>query len=352
MNAACTYLTHLLLPDFGDWRPILSVYYLTYACDFRCPYCSDGSGTPYFRLRSPVLPADRVMDLFGIIRRHCGYLVITGGEPLQHPEYAEILNRLPALRFRGVVLTTNGYHLDQALPAVTRSVTELVVSLQTLDSTKADIEYGRPGAHQRILANIELAANHPGRKYSIIISCVATPENLGDLHGVYQYARHRGFRLAVCPQLVGVKAHHALENNGEYREFFDFLIARKNEGALIQGTVDYLEYLRDLKKFKCRPFTMLVVAPTGEVCYPCLELGHHAGNLLDEPDLHRIRRSGFRRFGPQPDCGTQCHSACALGFARILANPLSILREGVLMASIKTSRAAAPAVSFDSNPMR
>ena len=332
MNAACSYLSHLLRPRSNSWRPILSVYYLTYACDFRCPYCSDGSGTPYFRLRSPVLPADKVLDLFGVIRRHCEYLVITGGEPLQHPAYAEILNRLPALRFRGVILTTNGYHLDQALPAVASSVTELVVSLQTMDSAKADIEYGRAGAHERILENIARAASHPGRKYQIVISSVATPDNLADMRDVYQFARDRGFRLAVCPQLVGVKAHHRLENNPEYREFFDFLIAAKQQGARIQGTVDYLEYLRDLKKFSCRPFTMLVVGPTGEVFYPCLELGQPAGNLLDEPDLRRLRRSACERFGPQPDCGTQCHSACALGFARILANPLSILHEGWLMA--------------------
>ncbi|MCX6880155.1 MAG: radical SAM protein [Verrucomicrobia bacterium] len=332
MNAACTYLSHLLRPDSRAWRPLLGVYYLTYACDFRCPYCSDGSGTPYYRLRSPVLSAERVLALFGIIRRHCDYLVITGGEPLQHPEYAEILHRLPARRFRGVILTTNGYHLDQALPAVARSVTELVVSLQTMDSTKADLEYGHPGAHQRILANLERAASHPGRKYQIIISSVATPENLADLRGVCQFAGSCGFRLAVCPQLVGVKAHHALENNPDYRGFFNFLIAAKQQGASIQGTVDYLEYLRDLKKFRCRPFTMLVVAPTGEVFYPCLELGHFAGNLLAEPNLHRIRQMGCQRFGSQPDCGTQCHSACALGFARILAKPLSILHEGCLRA--------------------
>jgi len=350
-SPAWTYFSHLLRPHATSWRPILSVYYLTYACDFRCPYCSDGSGTPYYRLRSPVLLAERVLDLFRIIRRHCEYLVITGGEPLQHPQYAEILNRLPALRFRGVILTTNGYHLDQALPAVTRSVTELVVSLQTLDSAKADTEYGRAGAHQRILDNLERAASYPGRKYQIVISCVATPDNLGDLRDVYQFARERGFRLAVCPQLVGVKAHHALENNPQYRGFFNFLIAEKKRGANIQGTVDYLEYLRDLKKFSCRPFTMLVVGPTGEVFYPCLELGHHAANLLAEPDLNRIRRTGCDRFGPQPDCGTQCHSACALGFARILANPLSIMHEGWLMARAKTSRSAAPAGSSDSNPI-
>jgi hypothetical protein len=80
--------------------------------------------------------------------------------------------------------------------------------------------------------------------------------------------------------------------------------------------------------------------PQTAVFYPCLELGHYAGNLLSEPNLHLIRRSGCEKFGPQPDCGTQCHSACALGFARILANPLSLMHEGLLMAMAKTRQAA------------
>jgi MoaA/NifB/PqqE/SkfB family radical SAM enzyme len=332
MNSAGKYLLHLLQPDSTKWHPILSVYYLTYACDFRCPYCSDGAGEPYYRLPSPVLSADRVRELFGIIRRHCEYLVITGGEPLRHPECESILRQTADLRFRGVILTTNGYHLETMLPAMADSVTELVVSLQTMEAAKADASYGRRGAHQRILENLERAAKYPGRQYQVILSSVATPDNLEDLYGVYRYAQARGFRLAVCPQLVGVKAHVSLEDNRAYRDFFDFLIAEKKRGGRIQGTVDYLEHLRDLRKFKCRPFTMLVVSPTGEVFYPCLELGHFAGNLFAEPDLHRLRQQGCQQFGPPPACGTQCHSACALGFARILDNPASLLHEGYLMA--------------------
>jgi MoaA/NifB/PqqE/SkfB family radical SAM enzyme len=162
------------------------------------------------------------------------------------------------------------------------------------------------------MANIERAAHYPGRKYEIIISSVVTPENISDLYQVYRFCKERGFRLAACPHLVGVKANQALVVSRDYRQFFDFLIAEKRRGGFIQGTVDYLEYMRDLRKFSCRPFTMLVVSPTGEVFYPCLELGQFAGNLLAQPDLHQLRQEGLKRFGPQPDCDTRCHSACAL----------------------------------------
>jgi hypothetical protein len=117
------------------------------------------------------------------------------------------------------------------------------------------------------------------------------------------------------------------------------LISEKKQGQRVFGTVAYLEQMRDLVNYQCHPFTMLVVSPTGDVFYPCLELGHNAGNLLETTDLHAIRREGERRFGPQPDCGTQCHSACALGFATILERPSALIQESYLMAKGALKRA-------------
>ncbi len=331
MNTVGSFLHHLWINDPQKWYPLLSVYYLTYACDFRCSHCSDGHGEPYYRLSSDTLPGARVLELLRIIRRHSDFLVVTGGEPLQHPDFAQVLAGLEDLKFRGVVLTTNGFWIDRFLGGVIDSIGYLAFSLQTLDSRKGDAGYGgRSGVHERVLANLDRAARHQGRRYEIIISSVVMPENIDDLYEIYRFAQRRGFRLAVCPQLVGVKAHPALAGNRDYREFFDFLIAEKKRGGLIQGTVDYLEYMRDLRKFVCRPFTMLVVSPVGDVFYPCLELGHPAGNLFQQPDLHRLRQQGFKRFGPQPDCDTRCHSGCALGFSRLLARPASLVHEGAL----------------------
>ncbi len=331
MNAGLGFLYHWLIDSPDRWHPLLSVYYLTYSCALRCSHCCDGSGIPYPLLPDQPLPADRVHRLLSHIRKHCEFLVITGGEPLQHPEFSTITRRLKALRFRGVVLTTNGLNLEPHLDAIAESVDFLVFSLQTLDSEKADAWYGGGrGIHQRVLANIEKTRLLRKRRFKIIISSVVTPQNIEDLHGVWDYAKARGFRLAACPQLLGVKAHPALAESSDYRAFFDFLIAEKRKGGRIQGTVDYLEYLRDLRKFACRPFTMLTVSPNGDVLYPCLELGQVAGNLLDEPNLHRLRLAGLKRFGPQPDCDTRCHSACALGFSRLLANPASALHEAAL----------------------
>ena len=350
--SARNFVHHLCRDAPDRWYPLLGVYYLTYACDFRCPHCSDGAGNPYPTLRSPVLSAERVAELLRIIRRYCDYLVLTGGEPLLHPEFAQVMADLPRLKFRGVILTTNGYALATALPAVAKAVRHLVVSLQTLDSAKADVWYGRgSGTHQQILDHIAQAARLPDRRFDMIISSVVTPENIEDLYRVYAFACRHGLRLAACPQLVGVKAHAALVDNPTYRKFYDFLIAEKRKGANIQGTVDYLEHMRDLRKFRCHPFTMLVVSPTGDVFYPCLELGQPAGNLLEEANLHRLRQAGCERYGPQPECDTRCHSACALGFSRVLEHPASLLDEVWLQARawFSNGRPAPPAASSGSN---
>ena len=321
MNAIGSFVYHLCSKprDALRWYPLLSVYYLTYACELRCRHCSDGNGEPYHCLPAKTLPGAKVIDLLRIIRRHSDFLVLTGGEPVLHPDFAEVLRGLKELKFRGVVLTTNGLSIDRFLSEVADSIQYLVLSLQTLDSKRGDAGYGaRNGVHERVMANIERAARHSGRKYEIIISSVVTPENIPDLYEVYRFCQERGFRLAACPQLVGVKAHPALVGNQDYRQFFDLLISEKRKGRAIQGTVDYLRYMRDLQKFSCRPFTMLVVSPVGQVFYPCLELGQFTGNLLQQPDLHELRQEGLNALARSRIAILVATRACALGFSRLL----------------------------------
>ncbi|HET8538464.1 MAG TPA: radical SAM protein [Anaeromyxobacter sp.] len=334
------YLRHAASRSPRGFHPLLAVHYLTYACRFRCPYCCDGHGVRYSDLRSPTLRAAEALELYARIRRRCDFLVITGGEPLDHPEVDEILTALPRLRFDGVVLTTRGEALDGHLDAL-EAVPSLVVSLDTVDPVKGDAWLGTPGTHARILRNLQLAASRR-RRGSIVVSTVATPENLPDVAEVHRFAKELGLRHSVSPQLVGVHPHPALFERAEYRALMDGLVREKRAGGAVEGTVAYLEYLRDLKPFGCRPSTVLAVSPAGDVFYPCLELGNVAGNLLAEPDLDRIRAAGKERFGPEPRCGPRCQSPCALGFALLFARPWIVLDEGwrALLAALRSSRRA------------
>jgi len=326
LRAVHNYLRHALSRSPAGFYPLLAVYYLTYRCGCRCPFCSDGEGRPYWTLDDPALPAPRVLELLARIRRHTDHLVLTGGEPLEHPEVDAVLSGLPALGFDGVVLTTNALALAGHLGPIQRAVRYLVVSLSSLDEATADRWLGRPGALGHALGQIELARRTRPAGQEIIVSAVATPDNLEGLPALYRWSQARGFRFALCPQLVGVHPHPALRAAPAYRAMFELLLAEKRRGARVNGSRLYLEHMRDLTQFRCRPSTTLAVAPDGGVYYPCLELGQVAGNLLAE-DLHAIRAAGLRRFGPEPACDNRCQSACALGFALILNHPASLLAE-------------------------
>jgi MoaA/NifB/PqqE/SkfB family radical SAM enzyme len=318
-----------VFPRSARWDPFLSVFYLTYACDFRCFYCSDGKENPYYSLDTHYSDLDTALEITRGIRRFTNRLIITGGEPLLHPNAAEFLKRISAFHFSDVVLTTNGYYLDDAmLQSISGSITECVFSLDTLDPDKADdICKKGPGTFCRIMENIERAACLENRSFNITISSVATPGNIADLYDVFSYARKNGFTYAIAPRLRGVKADAELSADSEYRTFFDFLISEKKRGVKIFGTPLYLSYMRGLKKFDCIPFSMLVVSPRGDIFYPCLEIGNYAGKIQVTTDLHCVRRNAAMNFGPPPLCGTQCHSACALSFALLFKYPLSFFPE-------------------------
>ena len=332
MQDVATYLHHKWSASRSHWRPFLSVFYLTYACDFRCCYCSDGSGKPYYKSAQPHPSAETALTILTKIRRYTKRVVITGGEPLNHPDFGRIMSRLPDIGFKEVILTTNGYCLDQYLHQISRAVSSLVISLDTLIPERADAINGTPGGtFKKIVANLERADHYHPKKYRILISSVLTPDNIHDLYALYDFCHRKGYLLAVCPQLVGVKVHPDLIENDAYKHFYDFLIARKKRGGLVYGTPLYLKYLRNLRRFHCYPFTMLTISPEGEVFYPCLEIGRSAGNILGDEDLHQLRQKGRSTYGPQPNCGNQCHSACALGFSLIIDHPLSMLQEIYLL---------------------
>ncbi len=94
MDAATKYLYHKFVNDPNRWHPFLAIYYLTYRCDFRCPYCSNGLGEPFYRLSQETLPADSVLETLARVRHACDYIVITGGEPLKHPDFGEVIERV------------------------------------------------------------------------------------------------------------------------------------------------------------------------------------------------------------------------------------------------------------------
>lgn len=93
--------------------PVPSLRYLelqiTDRCNLRCRHCYLGKG------RSNVLPLATILDILVEFEKIQGLrLLITGGEPLRHPQFDALNAALPSFAFRKVLLT-NGLLLSPAL---------------------------------------------------------------------------------------------------------------------------------------------------------------------------------------------------------------------------------------------
>lgn len=325
------FFYHKIHKSGSRWYPFLTVYYLTYACTFRCPYCSDGHQIPYYQLEFEEPSKENALNIIGSIRNYTDSLALTGGEPLEHKNLNEILSVLHTFKFREIILTTNGFNLDQLAEEGLNNLTNLVVSIDTMEVSKADKIYGLgSGTFQKILSNLDQLRYLNPKHLKVTLSSVITPENIQDLYEVFSFAQENQFEFAAAPQLHGVKPHPHLEDNDDYQQFFDFLIHEKKQGANIFNTPLYLKYLRDLENFACHPFTMLIISPEGNVFYPCLEMGHNAGNITTNQPLHQFKKQGEAAYGPQPKCPNQCHSACALSFSLLFEKTTRYLVEYLL----------------------
>ena len=312
------------------WYPLVAFYYLTYSCGLKCFYCSDGKGRPYYTLKSDEPDTDTLIRILSSIKKYSDNICLTGGEPLDSKNFNIALSTLNTLKFKKIILTTNGIKFEEYADIISRYVDNLIFSLDSMNKTSLSNWYGCDEVTaEKIIQSIKSAAMKKKRKYSLCISAVITEKNIGDLFDVYEFAQSQNIEFAACPQLVGVKENEKLFNNSQYIDLINFFISEKKRGAKIFGNEIYLEYMRDLKKFECRPFTMLVISPEGNIYYPCLEIGHNAGNIHECSSLHSIKKKARVTYGIQPDCPNQCHSACALNFALLLKKPHLAIKEFV-----------------------
>ena len=90
------------LVDFDDY---LSITLFTEGCNFRCPFCHNGALV--LNQKNPIIPWDEIKALLKDRIGKIDAVVITGGEPLIHPDIIDKIKEIKALGYK-VKLDTNG----------------------------------------------------------------------------------------------------------------------------------------------------------------------------------------------------------------------------------------------------
>jgi MoaA/NifB/PqqE/SkfB family radical SAM enzyme len=139
---------------------------ITQHCNLRCPHCIRDDITTVRSLSVEFMA--RVIDE---ARAALGEFSIsmTGGEPLIHPEWSQIIEML---RVRGISyrFVSNGWHMKRALPSLEAHPPEFVrLSLSGANPEVHDEERGRGSFNRVLLATALLTSRRIPTSYSFIV---------------------------------------------------------------------------------------------------------------------------------------------------------------------------------------
>jgi len=247
---------------------------ITQRCNLSCVHCGSdcaaSSEHPDLPVALALGAATRVAEAMDTSRITA---VITGGEPLCHPDVFELGAGLAGLGFRwGMV--TNGYLWDIARAQAARDARmhSVCVSLDGLEAGH-DAFRGRPGSFARALGAIDLLMAAPRLPVMDVVTCVH-PGNLHELDSIHDLLVAHGLR--------------------QWRLFTIDPIGRGAAPMLQLDTASFQQLLRDVARFRERG--------TMKVNFGC---GGYLGGELDSAvrDHDYFCMAGIRVAGVMVDGG-------------------------------------------------
>ncbi len=198
-----------LLGDRATHYPLNLQVELTAVCNSRCYYCYRGS--------RPGLAEDRLTtaQLLRILEDLASHglqsVELTGGEPMLHEDFVEIL-RFCGERFTTVALLTNGTCLTDAIFETLRSFREKLVISISLDSADADLHDRRRGLRGAFASTTEAIRRLTADGFFVRVSTVVDEGNWDGIDRTMELAQRLGARLFAYTPLLplgrGAKTFH------------------------------------------------------------------------------------------------------------------------------------------------
>ena len=326
-------LIHLLRRE-QLMRPLVVTYYVTTWCNLNCAYCED-FGARRNATNLPPLPLEDSLRILQVIRGATDQVILTGGEPLLHPQIDELAAR--AHRDLGLNLTmlTNASLLHDH-EAVLPQLRRVVISLDSADPAFwAGIINAPAHLASRILDNIRTyAAQQRKFGYRMILNCVLTPETLPGARAILALCKEHQILVSFSPQAVMNWPHYDLLVSEDYKAFLRELIAEKQRGGPVLGSLAYLRTLLDFHPYACYPTLVPRILPNGDLSYPCRPIekednghGGRPSNLLQVKDWDEAISIAVDTYGRPPLLCASCYQQCFAEPSLMQARPFDWLAE-------------------------
>lgn len=277
---------------------------LTYRCNLDCFFCYNDLG-----LKGRALTTDQYRRFFEDLRdMQVLGLVLTGGEPLAHPDFLALGRHARELGFV-VRIKSNGHAFRGALARrIKEEVDPFVVEL-SLHGARAethDRQTRVPGSFERLLANLrEMVA----LGLRVKLNSTLTSWNEGEISEMYDLADTLGVRLNIGPEVTprddGDRSPLSISASPEgLRRLFEVQLSRARRAGAgtapprpeVHPDDEGLPVAGD--KHCGAGSSTVAVDPFGNV-YPCVQWRRPLGNLHEQgiqeiwttsPVLDDIRR--------------------------------------------------------------
>jgi radical SAM protein with 4Fe4S-binding SPASM domain len=157
-------------------KPVHVSIELTYACNYRCKHCYNESGSEHEKFFDfNVLK--KVLD--GLYENGVYIIELTGGEPLLHPDFRDIVE-YALKKFELVAIITNGYLISEELLDSLVTYKDKLIFQVDLHGTRVYMDWfcDKKGAFDKIKKNIELITE---RDYFLRVIMIVTKLNYNQI---------------------------------------------------------------------------------------------------------------------------------------------------------------------------
>ncbi len=259
---------------------------LTYRCNYRCNYC-------YVDKRDDsIIRFDEWKQIIiNLVDRGVLQVSLTGGDPLLHPDFPQIIQLLNSYSVKVQVFTT-GYKVpENNLKALLNADINFVhVSLDSLNKERNDenrIAIDGSSATENTLEFIKILKKH---NINIVLGSLIKPDYLKeDLYDISKFAIENNIKVRF-----GGIVKRSIEKNNQYDK--DILPPKKY--SLIEETLNSFKFTEDFYEseitdgvcddyFPCKFLSgFIAISPLGKI-KPCLESKEYfKKHILDFEDMH------------------------------------------------------------------
>jgi len=246
--------------------PILCNYYLTYRCNAYCDFCHFGNHTQ-FKNAKHARTQDVLRNLPHLKRIGVRFIDFTGGEPLLHPDIAEITKSARKVGFR-TSITTNGLLYPKFAKALRGSVDLLHFSLDSSIPEEHNASRG-VDCFSAVTESVRIA-RELGEQPDIIFT--VTNDTIDRMEGVYELTRSWGLVLLLNP-IFGYFREEGLRSDilNEVEQFAKRPMTYLNPSFITLRRQGGNNPAKPLCKAVSR---VVVISPGNEILLPCYHLGY------------------------------------------------------------------------------